>query len=280
MAEGSVYVGSDKDPIEIDTSKPHAARVYDYLVGGTTNFPADREAAEYAFSAFPGGVDVARANARASRSFLGRSTRCLTREAGVRQFLDIGTGIPTTHNTHEIAQATAPESRILYVDNDPIVLAHAHTLMRGTVEGKAVYLQLDLRDPDTVMTEASRTLDFERPIGLMLVSILHLIPDEDRPYEIVAGMLEALPSGSYLAIAHLASDIEPEAMRALSDRLEETEMEERPALRSRAEVARFFDGLEMVEPGLVTIDEWRPEGGRSQEPGLVHPFWAGVARKP
>ena len=280
MTQDPFMVTTEREPVDINPSDPHAARVYDYLVGGSTYFPADEEAAIQSFSAFPGGLEVAKANARASRAFLGRATRYLAREIGIRQFLDIGTGIPTTNNTHEVAQKVAPESRIVYVDTDPIVLAHAHALLRSRPEGKTAYFQDDLRDPKSVLTKAADVIDLDQPIGLMLVSILHMIEDKDRPYQLVNQYLEPLPPGSHIAIAHLASDIEPEAMAELSRQLRGTAMDERPALRSRDEVARFFDGLEMVEPGLVRIDEWRPESTEPDVPGLTYPFYAGVARKP
>lgn len=276
--------GPDRDPPEIDTSIAHAARVYDYLVGGSTNFAADRQAAEHAFAAFPGGVDGARANARANRAFLRDAVSYLAAQAGIRQFLDIGTGIPTEGNVHQVAQQVAPESRIVYVDHDPIVLAHAHTLLKGTPEGVTAYVDSDLRDPERIVHEAADTLDFTKPVALVLVSILHMIGDGDDPYGIVSQLLDSAPAGSYLVLAHMASDIEPEAMAELTRRLEADPMEVVPALRGHAEVSRFFDGLELVEPGVVHIDSWR-RNDTGTEPGttppgeMVTPFYCAVGRK-
>ena len=193
-----------KDEISpFDTSVARQARIYDYLLGGKDNFAADREAAVQAIAVFPGLAAWARNN----RAFLARAVRYLVSEAGVRQFLDIGTGLPTAENTHQVAQRIAPGSRVVYVDNDPVVLVHAQALLTSSPEGATAYIKADLRDPETILTAAAATLDFTRPVALMLLAILHVIPSADDPWEIVARIMAALPSGSYLAISHPASDV-------------------------------------------------------------------------
>jgi hypothetical protein len=257
-----------------DTSVAHIARVYDYWLGGKDNYAADREAGQAALEAFPyiaGGV-------RANRAFLARVVRYLAGEAGIRQFLDIGTGIPTANNTHEVAQAIAPDSRIVYVDNDPVVLAHARALLTSSPEGATAYLDADFRDIDTILTAASRTLDFSRPVAIMLIAILHLIDDDADPHGTVAKLVAAVPSGSYLAISHLSSDIMASPARTEAhDRLRAL-MHEKQTLRDREQVASFFTGLEMVEPGLVPLTQWRPDS--EVEASRPTALWGGVARKP
>src|SRR6516165_6157581 len=188
---------------KLDTRHAHSARIYNYWLGGKDHFAADREAAEQAIAANPGIV----ADVRANREFLVRAVRYLAADCGIRQFLDIGTGLPTASNTHEVAQAVAPDARAVYVDNDPIVLSHARALLASTPEGATAYLDADLRDTSVILREAAQTLDFEQPVALMLLIILHLIPDADDPYGIVAALVQALPTGSYLVLAHPASDI-------------------------------------------------------------------------
>lgn len=271
----------DEWPGEIDTTVAHAARVYDFYLGGDANFEVDRIAAEHAASVHPGGLDTVRASVRSNRVFLVRAVNYLVGEAGIRQFLDIGSGIPNGTNVHAAAQGTAPECRIVYVDNDPAVLAHAHQL-KGTPEGGVDYIQGDLRDPDSILHRASETLDLGQPVAVMLVGILHFFPPADDPYGIVGRLLEAVPPGSYLVICQLASDIHAEEMAEVARRFNET-TNETWFLRSNAEVARFFDGLHLVEPGVVQVDHWRPLDG--PEPvlppeGRVNPLHVGVARKP
>jgi S-adenosyl methyltransferase len=265
---------------DIDTSVPHIARVYDYWIGGKNNFAADRQAADQAIAAFPGLPAAARAN----RQFLGRAVRHLAGEAGIRQFLDIGTGIPATNNTHEVAQSVAPESRIVYVDNDPIVLAHARALLTSAPEGACAYLDADLRDTGTILEDAAQTLDFSQPVAIMLIAIMHMINDVDEPHAIVARLVDAVPSGSYLALSHVASDTNAstgsrtgaEAVAEGNRRYNQAAAE--PVLmRTRDQVAAFFDGLEMLDPGLVTPPQWRPE---PDTPDIAAPLWCGVARKP
>jgi S-adenosyl methyltransferase len=259
---------------ELDTRHAHSARVYNYWLGGKDNFAADREAAEQAIAANPGIVGDVRAN----RAFLVRVVRYLAAECGVRQFLDIGTGLPTASNTHEVAQAVAPDARIVYADNDPMVLAYARALLTSTREGATAYLDADLRDPAAIVRAASATLDFSQPIALMLLIILHLIPEADDPYGIVASLVAALPPGSYLVLAHPASDIRAAEMADMTKRVNERMRGPKATMRDRAAITRFFDGLELFEPGVVQPQSWRPEPGATGPPQVT--AWCGVARKP
>jgi SAM-dependent methyltransferase len=257
---------------EIDTSVPHIARVYDYWLGGKDNFAPDRAVAEAAMREDPNVVEGVRGN----RAFLARAVRYLARQAGVRQFLDIGTGIPAADNTHEVAQGVARECRVVYVDNDPIVLAHARALLTSEPGGATAYLDQDLRNVAQIIRAAAGTLDFTEPVAVMLIGILHCIPDEDDPAGIIRQLMDAVPPGSYLVISHPANDINSPGVGRLASRLNEL-MPMKLRFRSRAEVARFFDGLELVEPGLVRAPEWRPDSDRDLEnPAAV---WAGVARR-
>ncbi len=259
-------------PAELDTTVAHPARVYDYWLGGKDNFAADREAAERVLEATPG----LRMRVRANRAFLARVVRFLAGEAGIRQFLDIGTGIPTANNTHEVAQAAAPDARIVYVDNDPIVLTHARALLASTPAGAVDYLQADLREPEKILAGAAGTLEFQRPVAVMLLGILHLIQDSEDPWGTVAGLMDAVPSGSYLAISHPAIEIHPgqaEAQRRYNERVSTPQ-----TLRTQAEVARFFDGLDLVAPGLVQVHQWRPDPGDFTPEGTASAH-GGVARK-
>ena len=267
----------DREPAEIDTTVAHVARVYDYLLGGRANFAVDRAAAEQAYAAWPGGLDGVRADARAHRAFLGRVVRYLAVEAGIRQFLDIGAGIPKENNVHEAAQRVAPQARIVYVDYDPIVLSHAHTLLTSTPEGVTDYIYGDLRDPAMILREAARTLDFDKPAAAMLFGVLHFFSDAEDPYATVAALVDAVPSGSYLAISHLASDVHGEAMGETFNRLNQ-QMRESVVRRTHDETARFFDGLDLVEPGVVQPPQWRPDPGAADAGPL--PMWCGVAKKP
>jgi len=246
--------------------------MYDYWLGGKDNFAADREAAQEAMAAYPGMPYLARAN----RAFLGRVVRYLAGEAGARQFLDIGTGIPAAGNTHEVAQVVAAECRVVYVDYDPVVLSHARALLTSTPEGATDYIDADLRDTGTVLEKATHTLDLTRPVAVTMLAILHAISDEDDPYGIVAKIMEAVPSGSYLAISHLASDLEREKLDESRDRVNRISHQQYTH-RSHAAVLRFFDGLEMVQPGLVELRHWRPAIKSSSR---VTPGWCGLGRKP
>jgi S-adenosyl methyltransferase len=272
QSAGGTGLGPGDSP-EIDTSVPHPARVYNYFLGGTDNFEADRVAAEAAIKAFPRTAE----SARAARAYLRRVVRFLAAEAGIRQFLDIGSGLPSGENVHQVAQSAAPQARVVYVDNDPIVQLHAKTLLAGSPEGTVAFLDADLRDPDTILGEAARTLDFGRPMAVLLLGILHSVGDKDDPYGIVRRLVRALADGSYLAICHLTADIYPELTefaRALNERAIDTPL----ILRDHAQVTSFFDGLEMVEPGVVQLSKWRPRS--EAESAAAAALWGGVARKP
>ena len=256
----------------VDITVAHISRVYDYWLGGKDNFAVDRIAAERVIAAYP---DIVR-SARGNRAFLGRAVRYLVGEAGVRQFLDIGTGLPAADNTHEVAQSEAPECRVVYVDNDPVVLSHAKALLASGPDGATAYVDADLRDPETILAAAAEVLDFSRPVAVMLVAILQHIGDQDDPYGIVARLLAEIPSGSYLALSHPARDIHAAAMAEIADRMNKL-VAEKVTFRTRAEVLRFFDGLELVEPGLVPVPRWRPASHLDAAGPTV--MWGGVGRK-
>jgi len=257
--------------LPFDTSVAHQARMYDYVLGGKDNYAADREAAEAWLEVDPEAAFTARAN----RAFLGRAVRFLAGDAGVRQFLDIGTGIPTADNTHQVAQAIAPESRVVYVDYDPIVLAHARALLTSDAAGATDYIDADLRDTSAILRQAAGLLNFTKPVAVTLLAVLHAIPDDDDPHAIVATLMDAVPSGSYLAISHGGSDLIPRAtqngIRGVSER-----MQQRIAYRDRDAVARFFAGLDLAAPGLVRVEEWRPE---PDSPAGRSSAWCAVGRK-
>lgn len=266
--------GGQRDEItaKLDTSVPHPARVYNAILGGKDNFAADRAAAEETIRAFPGNVMAARAN----RAFLARAVRFLAVEAGVRQFLDIGTGLPSADNTHEIAQASAAGCRVVYVDNDPMVLLHAQALLTSAEPAATSYIEADLRDPGAIVGQAARLLDFTRPVAVMLIAVLHLIGDDDRPYEIVRTLMDAVPAGSYLAVSHLASDLHPEQMAQLAKGFNERAAI-KVILRDHAQVSAFFGGLELADPGITQISRWRPRSElEAAAPAIL---WAGVGRK-
>jgi hypothetical protein len=269
-----VAVAGSRGNRGFDPRVAHPARVYDYWLGGKDNFEADRIAGEATIAAHP----AIRASARANRAFLARSVRFLAAEVGIRQFLDIGTGLPTANNTHEVAQAVAPDSRIVYVDNDPLVLSHARALLTSSPEGATAYLDADLQDTDRILKQATDTLDFSRPVAIMLLAILHYIPDLDEAQAIVARLVGAVPSGSYLTISHAASDISAEEMAQLEKILNEHLAEAKHVGRPRRVVARFFDGLDLLEPGVVKVTQWRP-ASRIEAEGPTT-LWGGVARKP
>ncbi|HEY1819560.1 MAG TPA: SAM-dependent methyltransferase [Trebonia sp.] len=260
-------------PLAFDTSVAHVARMYDYVLGGKDNYAADRAAAESWVGIDPGALFTVRAN----RAFLGRSVRYLAQEAGLRQFLDIGTGIPTAGNTHEVAQAIAPEARVVYVDYDPIVLAHARALLTSSEAGATEYIDADLRDTDKILERASELLDFTKPVAITLVAILHSLPDSDRPHAIVRRLLDAVPSGSYLALTHLGSDLLDQETQEGLEGLSNRSMQQRISMRDQAQVTRFFDGTDLVEPGLVRVEEWRPEAGTAGAGRSS--LWGGAGRK-
>jgi len=258
---------------EFDTSVANQARIYDYLLGGKDNYAADRAAAEAALRIYPEWGFTARAN----RAFLGRVVRYLTAEAGIRQFLDIGTGIPTAGNTHQVAQAIAPETRVVYVDYDPIVLAHARALLTSHEAGATDYIDADLRDTGTILAKAAGLLDFTKPVAVTLIAILHAIPDSDDPYGKVATIMDAVPSGSYLALSLLGREfLAPETLREVEDTSSRM-IQGQFAWRSRDQVERFFEGMDLVAPGLVRVEDWRTEPG-TDETG-ESPLWCAVGRK-
>ena len=256
-----------------DPSVAHLARVYDYWLGGKDNYAADGAAGDAVMQVYPGMATSVRAN----RAFLARVVRYLAGQAGIRQFLDIGTGIPASSNTHEVAQQVSPDCSVVYVDNDPVVLAHARALLTTTPQGRTDYIDADLRDTGTILQQAAQTLDFSQPIAVMLIAVLHVLGNDEDPYGVVAKLMNAVPSGSYLAISHVPSDMEPEKAAEAGNRLNQL-MYEKVTFRSHPEVTHFFDGLELVEPGVVRIQEWRPGTNAGQE--LRWTMWGGLARKP
>ncbi|HET6950641.1 MAG TPA: SAM-dependent methyltransferase [Acidimicrobiales bacterium] len=264
---------------EIDISVPHAARVYDYMLGGDTNFAVDREAAEQA-AALVGGMERVRAEVRANRAFLGRAVRYMIHEAGIRQFLDIGTGLPNDDNVHAVALEEAPDAVVVYVDKDPVVLAHAHVLLLGGKDGSTVYLQEDFRSPERILERAAATLDLGQPVAVMMVGLLHHLRDGDDPAGLVARLMAGVPAGSHLAVSHLARDIHADGYVDAGEHLDDA-MEEPLVFRTHDEVAAFFPGLELVDPGLVQVDTWRPAGAAGPAiEGFTNPLYVGVGRKP
>ena len=258
---------------DFDTNVPHIARVYDYWLGGKDNFDADRELGERTLQAYPNLAFSVRAN----RAFLARTVRFLVSECGIRQFLDIGTGIPTANNTHEVAQRLEPSSRIVYVDNDPIVLTHAQALLRSHPDGVCDYIDADLNGPAAILAAAARTLDFSQPVAVMLIAAIHFVLDDDAARDIIATLMAACPPGSYLAITHAASDINPAQVSEMTRRLNESALAEKRITRDRAGVTRLFGGCELVEPGVVRVPEWRPESELDAK--TPSGLWGGVARK-
>jgi SAM-dependent methyltransferase len=259
---------------QFDAGVPSPARIWNYWVGGKDNFEVDRAAGNAVMEVVP----YVAAVARMTREFLIRSVTLLASDHGVQQFLDIGSGLPTAYNTHEVAQAVAPQARIVYVDNDPQVIVHARSLLRSATEGSVDYLRADLRDTGTILSQAARTLDFSRPVAVLLLQVLHFIPDSDDPYAVVRRLMEPLVPGSYLVLVHGASDIQIEVSNQTSDRynsMSPTQM----TLRGRDEVARFFDGLEPVGPGLVPGTEWLTAEKSGHEAKISFGY-NGIARKP
>jgi hypothetical protein len=264
--------GSDKLP-GFDTGVANAARMWNYWIGGKDNFRADREAGDQVLEAMPALPLVA----RMLRRFLITTVDELA-AAGVRQFLDIGTGLPTADNTHNVAQRAAPESRIVYVDHDPVVISHAQALLTSSAAGKAAYIQADLRDWPTISAGAQQTLDFSRPVAVLLIAVLHFILDAEDPHRLISRMMADLAPGSYLAIAHAASDIQASTAAAMAQSYNATSsLTITP--RDRPTVARFFDGMEMVGPGLMPLAQWWGSGRASTaDSGLS--CYCGIARKP
>ena len=262
-------------PPRLDTSSAHSARVWNYLLGGKDNFAADREVGDMILQMFPGIAHIA----RLQRRFLGRAVRYLAGEAGIRQFLDIGTGLPTADNTHQIAQQVAPGSRIVYVDNDPLVLVHARALLTSAPGGMTSYIEADVRDTEEILGEAAGTLDFSQPIALMMLGIMGQLPDSagpSRPRSIVTTLLDALPPGSYLALSD-GTNTSPALNHAISAYNQNSASSYH--LRSPEEIARFFDGLTLIPPGVVSTSRWRPDlADASAEPQEVDAI-CGVGRK-
>jgi hypothetical protein len=271
----SVVPDEEPKAVGFDTSVAHPARIWDYWLGGKDNYAADRAAADHVLEATP----VVRDVARADRSFLVGVVRHLAADLGIRQFLDIGTGLPTASNTHQVAQKAAPESRVVYVDNDPIVLAHARALLASSPAGATAYIDADARDTATILTTAAKILNFRQPVAVMLLGILLFIPDEDDPWAVTAQLMGAVPPGSYLVISHGASDIQTQDMVTANSRYNERSAVAM-RLRPRDEFTRFFDGLDLVSPGVVPINHWQPGTvpGAQREPAL--PAYAALGRKP
>ncbi|GGT05074.1 hypothetical protein GCM10010271_03880 [Streptomyces kurssanovii] len=267
--------GTEPAAARIDTTRPHPARVYDWFLGGKDNYPVDEELGRQIM-----GVDgTARHVARTNRWFMQRVTRWLAGEAGIRQFLDIGTGIPTEPNLHQVAQGIASDARIVYTDNDPIVMTHAEALLRSSREGITDYVQADVRDPGRILEQARKNLDLARPVALSLVALTHFLGDEDRPHDLVARLVDALPSGSYLVLSQLTADFDPVAVGRGVAMYAAGGVTLAP--RTKDEIARFFDGLETVEPGLVQLTDWHPElaVGESVDENAVISLYGAVARK-
>ena len=273
--EGTLVSNDSPAPL-IDTTVSHSARVWNYWLGGKDHYPVDREVGDRVAEMYPDIVQLA----RAARAFLTRAVQYLAGEAGIRQFLDVGTGLPTVNNTHEVAQSIAPESRVVYADNDPLVLAHARALLTSSPQGATDYVDADLRDPAKILHEAARTLDFSKPVAITLIAILHHITDYDEARSIVNSLMEAVPPGSYLVISHSTNVIYGAASDEAVGRW--NKFGKPPViLRSPEQIAHFLDGLEVLEPGVVSTPRWRPNvadiGGAS--PREVDQFCA-VGRKP
>lgn len=284
MAEDGWMNGDPADAgepqVDLQLDRPHPARVYDYLLGGKDNFAADRAAAQAGLEANPN----SRIPPRENRAFLRRVVRYLARDAGISQFLDIGTGIPTSPNVHEIAQDAVPAARVVYVDNDPIVLAHARALLTSGPVGKTAYIDADVRNIDRILSSADlrQTLDMSQPVGLLLIAVMHFIADEDDPWDLAARLLAELPAGSYLALSHLTGDFDPAAWEGVAAvyRRSGVTMQVRPL----AAVERFFTGLDLLDPGVVSLPRWRPDSNDLGQPGqpsdAAVSVYGGLGRKP
>ena len=253
-----------------DMNVPSSARVWNFWVGGKDNFAADRQAGEQFLAAMP----TLRAIAQLSRRFLIDVVRDLTVECGVRQFLDIGTGLPTADNTNDVAQRAAPDARIVYADYDPVVLTHAKALLTSTPQGITDYIQADVRDPEVILSAAWRTLDFSQPVAVILIMVMHFVPDAEDPYDVVRRLMDPLPSGSYLVMSHAASDIAADFMAAGTNAYNDR-VSAQITPRDRAGVSRFFDGLELTGPGVVPLAQWL---GAPDDGGLQ--AYCAVGKKP
>ena len=273
MAEDAA--GAVRPDPGLDPTVSHSARIWNYWLGGKDNYSVDREAGDRVAAMLP----IIVTQARADRAFLGRAIRYLAGEAGIRQFLDIGTGLPTASNTHEVAQQVAPDARIVYVDNDPLVLVHARALLTSSSEGTCDYVDGDLRNPDDILAKAARTLDFSQPVALMLLGVLHHIPDTGEAYAVVRRLVAAVAAGSFLTVNHSTSAVSGAAME---EAVEHWNRVGTPSmtLRTPDQIARFFDGLDLLEPGVVSCSRWRPEPSLRPGPPQEVDEFAGVARKP
>ena len=268
--------GLDYEPPVIDTTTAHSARLYDYLLGGKDNYPPDREAAERLMEVMPSAQVMAQQN----RLFMRRLTRYLATEQRISQFLDIGTGIPTSPNLHEIAQEIDPAARVVYADNDPIVLAHAHARLTSASHGRVAYIHADMRDTDSIATapELTATLDLSRPVALSILATLHFIPDDDQAYGLVRRYMLLLPPGSFLALSMGTADYAPQGNGLAGSVSGAHGIPVRS--RTRAEVSAFFDGLELIEPGVVPVHQWRPDADAAEVRDAEVTLYCGVARKP
>jgi S-adenosyl methyltransferase len=273
VTDSSAAPGQEPAPPEIDATVPNSARIWNYWLGGKDNYPVDRDAGDQYRATYPEIVEVA----RASRRFLARAVRFLAGEAHLRQFLDIGTGLPTVENTHEVAQRVAPESRVVYVDNDPVVLAHARALLTST-QGVTAYIDADLHDPDRILATAARTLDLGQPVGLMLLGILGHIDDDDEAHAIVRRLVDAVAPGSYLTVCEGTNDLYETGVEAQRQYNESGAVPYR--LRSASQIAEFFEGLELVPPGVVSCPRWRPDPTDPDSLPAEMDQVAGVGRKP
>ncbi|MFG2596222.1 SAM-dependent methyltransferase [Streptomyces sp. NPDC048462] len=266
---------NDATSLHIDTSKPHPARMYDWFLGGKDNYPVDEAMGRQMLALEPGIPVMAKVN----RAFMHRATRWLSGQ-GIRQFLDIGTGIPTAPNLHQVAQSSEPTTRVVYCDNDPIVLAHAEALLSGTPQGAIDYVQADARDVDAILEQAGKTLDFSKPVALSMIALLHFVSDEDGAYELVSRLTGVLAPGSHVVISHLTADFHPEEAQKVDEMYKANTLTLAP--RNRQQFAAFFDGLEIVEPGIVAGETWHPELGEPV-PGqddIISAGYVAVGRKP
>jgi SAM-dependent methyltransferase len=267
------------DELDLEMDRPHSARIYDAILGGKTNYPADRAVAEASIELFP----AMRVSAQQNRAFMHRVARFLAAEAGISQYLDLGTGIPTSPNLHEVVQRTTPEARVVYVDNDPIVLAHARALLVGDPRGRTSFIRGDVREPERILADPSvlDTLDLTAPTALTIIAVVHFIPDDDEAYRIVRTLVDALPGGSYLALTSATDDFDPETGARVRERYRAGGVELRT--RTLAETERFFDGLELVDPGVVQVHRWKPVEIDSPQ-WSIDPkdvgVYGGLARKP
>jgi hypothetical protein len=268
-----------EDEVDLMVDRAHSARIYDYILGGKTNYPPDRAVAEASIALFP----AMRISARANRAFMTRVGAYLTAEAGITQFLDLGTGIPTSPNLHEVVQHNVPTARVVYADNDPIVLAHARALLVGNPAGVTSYVEADVREPESILTapEVLSTLDLTQPTALLLIAVMHFVPDDEQAYRVVRTLVDALPSGSYLALTSATDDFDPETGARVREQYKASGVQLRT--RTLAEATRFFDGLELVDPGVVQVHKWRPAPTDLRTPEFDPKdvgVYGGLARKP